>query len=986
MKNLFFWNIWSKPYRNFYKATLFLFTIATLFFAYSQFFGKNMSLGWRVDSEVNSTKLVVDSFQKGFFQFDIDVSNQYLLQSFEGQPYQLIPLFSYLLLASIGLLLIFGSVAISYLNDLNFYIKELGYYIALTVLGLFVYFLNLEVLEVFGWTKMYWPVIVFLSYGGAIHYFRNFRPETRFSHRYLAFTGLTVAFFGVTLTSAQVPAPALQLAAYGWLAPFGAALLFIFLTAGDIFNGFLYITTDSKNAKSFSSLLNFLVISLIYLGNLTLTFLRNRKSIDWELIYLEAPLLLVIAAILGIWAHKKKEPIYRFIVDFSPITASWYLILGANCFLCYAFANLTGNDPLQEVFEDGVIFSHICVGIVFLLYVASNFMGFMNQNLPVHMVAYKPNTMPFGFVRIIAIVGMTSIILYNSMYQWRQARAGYYLCIADVYVHQEQDLLADEYLKSALWQDASGHKPNYAMAMLIHKRAKDELMVKAFLKEAMFKNPSPQAYANLGLFLLRDGDIIRSLEALREGKRMFPKSAEILNNLALAYTHTDIQDSTLYYFQQARRVDESNPVPLTNQLAFALKHNIVPEVDQTKLPNDPAYQANLIAVLNKAGKTFTAPIDTSFLTDSALTPAKTAYVLNLAMNDVKNSSFRLAWLDSLSKKQGNALYSEELLLAKAYRQYYSGQIADGIITLDQLQGAGVGTAQYNNTLANWLLQQNAPRMAVDFLYKAKDAGDRNADFGLAIATSFYETAPEALHYWQSPVIHSDSSFRMLSQALQGKSMNVYTIGILPQLFPRAESLYQAFYGLPAGNDKNKALGRLMAHLNEHGQAPLAIKLYEENPKTTESKWEYLRALRKTNQASSLAVLDKTVFEQPATHYLVAWANETTTPSVAQQEYQKALALSPFYEDGILDAVRFLKGKVKEEAIYDILLQSVMLNPHSASLQQQYALQAVRLNLFGYADVAVEKLKTLLTAAEHAAFTRQIASLKEETMANVDWNK
>jgi tetratricopeptide (TPR) repeat protein len=934
-------------------------------------------LGWNIVSETGTTRTVVDTFQKGFFQFSIDAPNRYLVQTYQGNSYQTPLYLSYLLLTCIGLVLILGSVAISYT-------KGIWYYLALLILGIFIYYLHLEVLLVFGWSNLYWPILVFLTYGITIHLFHDFWPDTAPLLRYAVLTCLTLVFFIATLTQAKVGNPLLHLTAYGWAAPFGLALVYIFLVSTEIYSVFLFVATDSKHAKPTSSLINFLLMSLIYLGNIILTFLKNRNSIDWEIIYLEAPFLLVTCAVLGIWGNKKKEPTYRFIADFSPATALWHLALAINCFVCYAYVNQTGSDSLQEVMEDTVIFSQIATGVLYILFIVANFWGFMTHQLPIHMVVYQPKYMPFGFVRITSLLGIMSMIFYNNYYQYRQALGGYYSNIAEVYLKEGNLLLANEYLTNSLGEDIGSHKSNYTMAMMLHGIRKGDIMAKSFLKQATYKNPFPQTYASLGSYFVSEGDVIRAIETLREGKTKFPHSPEILNNLALAFAQTDIVDSTLYYLKEARKNTKDLPVAATNELAFALKNNIPLSLENTLVQEDLAYEANYLAMLNKKKEKSTFSFDQKILKDTALSEEQLAFVLNLAYNSTHDSTkFKTEWLDTLAKREGNTPYYEDLTLAKAFCQYYGGKVADGIVTMDQLQATGSQKVTYAVTLSNWLMQQDAPRVAMDFLSKARAAGDIQTSFGMAIATSFYLPRKEALDYWSDPIVRSDSTFRKISSQLQSNQLSLYTLGILPQSVSNTALATSFFEKSPSSNDKNKALGRWMNYLNSQGEASLVTKLYTENDKTQQSEWEYLRALRKTSNASEASSFAMKV-SLPQGTYVRAWSLERTDPKEATKLYCQALTSAPLYEEGILDAISFLESKIPPEEMYNWLLQSVMLNQYSAPIQKAYARQCVKMNLFGFADYSVGKLKDLVPASEHLAFSNEITKLKEEVTNKMDW--
>lgn len=976
MHSLLFWHNWPNASRFLFWLTLSFFLLTVGLFGYSQWMGKNVALGWELITDLRTTRTVVDTFEKGFFQFAVDIPNQYLFQSYVGAPFAIQPSLYYLVVLSIGLMLITGSVAITY-------VKGIWYYPALLLLGGFIYLLNLDVLSVFGWRNMYWPIATFLSFGIAIHFFQSFYPDKSLGYRCIALLALTLSFFATTLCFSQIENPALHLVAYGWHAPFVMALVYIFLIASEIYQVFLFLATDSRHAKPSSSLINFLLMSFVYLGNVVLTFLKNRHSIDWQLFYLEAPLLLVVCAILGIWGFRKKAPSYSFIVDFSPSLALWHMVIAFNCFVCYAFVNLTGNDSLQEVFEDGIIFSQITIGIMFIIFVVINFWGYMTQHLPIHMVAYQPRYMPFGFVRIIGAIGVFSIVMYNSQYQYRQALCGYYTSIADIYAWENNDLLTNEYLLSALSEEQGGNKANYALAMLLHKQKKDDILVKSYLKQASIKNPTPQAYATLGYLLLSDDDILRAFEILREGKTRFPESSEILNNLAIAFSKTDIHDSTLYYFHLARKYTKGKQVAASNELAFALQNGITPSLEPLK-ETDMAYHANFLAVLNKKNLAYNQAFDVSLLSDTALSSEELAYVVNYASHHLKDTTyFKSAWLDTLAKKPANEGHYESLMLAKAYTHYYGGAVAEGIATLDQLQATVANPAQYLNTLSNWFMQQDAPKVATDFLIRVKESGEANADFGLAISTSFYLPDNKALPYWKAPVLFSDSVFRKIATQLFSNSSNVYKLGILPQLYSSTE-LINEFRRLPSSRDKLKASTRLMNELNQKGESQMAIDLYKQSDNSSlATNWEYVRALKRAGLLEEVSAMVPKV-STPEIAYVQAWILEKSNPGEAEKMYKKAFKIAPLYEEGILDALNFFQGKQNQEETYQVLLQSVLLNPYSPTLQKAYARQSVKMHLFSFADFAVEKVKDLLPKSEYEAFALEIQKSKEQINNNVDW--
>jgi len=185
-------------------------------------------------------------------------------------------------------------------------------------------------------------------------------------------------------------------------------------------------------------------------------------------------------------------------------------------------------------------------------------------------------------------------------------------------------------------------------------------------------------------------------------------------------------------------------------------------------------------------------------------------------------------------------------------------------------------------------------------------------------------------------------------------------------------------------NKTKATGRLMQYLTDEGNPDLSIKLYEQNPKTTESTWQYLRALKKTNQKIKLEIHIKDGNPNGKILYLQAWLNEISNPKKATILYKNALMLSPLYEEGVTDAISFLKDKQSTQETYDILLTSVMLNQYSVVIQKAYTLQSIESNYFNFADYSLNKLKILMDKSQYQAFAKEVALRKEKKLNEIEW--
>ena len=92
---------------------------------------------------------------------------------------------------------------------------------------------------------------------------------------------------------------------------------------------------------------------------------------------------------LGVWGFRERAPLLsRVIAD--PYASFLYLGLAVITVATVSYAFATGNDPMVEMFEDVILFSHIGMGLAFFLYVLINFRMPMQRGMAVHKVLFQP--------------------------------------------------------------------------------------------------------------------------------------------------------------------------------------------------------------------------------------------------------------------------------------------------------------------------------------------------------------------------------------------------------------------------------------------------------------------------------------------------------------------------------------------------------------------------------------------------------------------
>jgi hypothetical protein len=88
--------------------------------------------------------------------------------------------------------------------------------------------------------------------------------------------------------------------------------------------------------------------------------------------------------------------------------------------------------------------------------------------------------------------------------------------------------------------------------------------------------------------------------------------------------------------------------------------------------------------------------------------------------------------------------------------------------------------------------------------------------------------------------------------------------------------------------------------------------------------------------------------------------------------------NPFFEPGVLEAVKYLNGyDGQSNEAYDLLLNAVNLNPFSLQLNKAYALQCLRVGLKSYAMETREELRQTLNSVAFRTFDMEFTSIMAE---------
>jgi tetratricopeptide (TPR) repeat protein len=666
MSALFFWKTWPAPDRRLYVFSLGLLLASLLFFGVAWARGLDNVLHWDVLSELGEIPFALERVDGA----DLPVTAYTVTEQLVASPMALNEPAADAFAVCWGLGLLLALTAVTTLRRTGFTVGT-GLFIVTLVT------LNLDALA--GRTDRLLTLGVVALYAGLAFYFNAFRPSASLSLRFGAFLGLTALLAGLGLW--RFPQVALHVATYAQPAALIGAGAVIFLVSFEVINGFLYLVTRGGSGRA---LLHFAVLSGIYLLNLLLVYLHNVRSIDWNLLYLSPFLLLVVSVLLGVWGLRR-QAVQAPWVEFAPAGALLYAGLAAAALATGGYAFATANDPLTEVLEDAVVYSHLVMGALYVLYVVVNFGQVLNQGLDAWKVVYKPLHWPLGIYRGGALVGMAMLLAANHYFPFYQALAGQYNGLGDLERARSDYRAAEAYYQTARQFEFQNHKTAYALASLALIQG-DPHAAGFYFKEALRKNPSDYAYGGLARMQAQEGLFFDALFTLREGFQRFPRSGALAHDLAYQFGRTDAVDSTMVYYEKATRLGPRPELAETNRLAFWLRHRDV-NADSLARHTQPSdyvgWQANFLALNVLRGQLKPAESPHALPADSTLGTAEFAYFANDALHRFRTGKGRPVDFAALARLEANAAFFDDLQYLDALQHYYFG---DKLVALDRLEG------------------------------------------------------------------------------------------------------------------------------------------------------------------------------------------------------------------------------------------------------------------------------------------------------------
>lgn len=972
-----FWKGWIPEYRRTWYLVAGILLASIVFLWLHRYDGASGVVQWNQLQEQKVLETIAHSFTLGPFRLTVPAESYVVLEYFHGSDVIPNTASSYIFLFCLA----FGSaVLLAAISTLS----RFWYLIGIAFFIIFLLSLRFEVLGIFGLYNRAVDGTVITLFALSSFYFNRLRPTATFATRFITFC---IAWIAISLTialGARVEYPFYHLTLTGYAAGMVLSILFIILVAHEILAGFINVISQNRS----HNLRHFALISTIYMANVIATCMHEIGAISWNFVYLDLYLLLTVSAILGLWGLRQRQAQYENIFTFEPVGAFGYVALGIICFGTIGQLLANWNDPALRVMRDAIIFSQTGYGIIFLVYIFSNFVYLLARNLPVDKVLYNPTRMPYFTYRFAGMIAMLAFVFYSN---WREyvyhAVGGFYNTTGDLYSLLDNELYAESFYQQGALQAFHNNRSNYALANLSAGRLNFETAHQQY-ENANDRRPTPYSLANDGNVYIWEGENDRAINRYRAGYARLKGSHILENNLGFAYAKKSTLDSSLYFLNLARESSVTKNAAETNFLALAALEEIPLRTDsvlQLFESDNPAVLANAIALstITKQGLSEKiSPITNRRLNLHTATLLNNYTIQNMHALDTTfiERAYRLV-SDSL-----NGDFSEALKASLAFAYYHQGNVTKALEILAELVYVTQSyQGKFNYTMGLWALEQGNPELASSYFTYADTYQYKEARFYNAIALSEAGMVRQALAAWDSVAISQKGDLqaialqmrRILSlPASQATALNDteryqycrYRIGLkdslqMNQMLERFESDDYKAQTLLDYSQKYFEAGQLIPAIRYFRRIG-DLRLTNKNLYTQIQHFELAMLAQQqdfrglANQINSGITFDQSHQLQKLL-YAALIAESSGDTVTAKKNYAILATWNPYHEQAIIAAANFYRKYDRNKLkAYAVLAEAIQINNASIPLYEAYVSEATRMGFDDYAASASERLEEL----------------------------
>ncbi|GHM99428.1 hypothetical protein WSM22_09180 [Cytophagales bacterium WSM2-2] len=714
-------------------------------------------------------------------------------------------------------------------------------------------------------------------------------------------------------------------------------------------------------------------------------FASKMGIIEWSFFSVSPFFLLTISAVLGVWGFRNREAIHENILNEEPLRIYFFVSVALIAMGALTYFASSSSDMMMDALEDLIVAAHFGGGLIFVLYVVANFAPMLVQNLPVHKVLYKPETMPYFTFRLMAVIATFAAISWATSWKTylNQMAGTFYLVKGDISLAGKDDALAESYYQRSLLFRNQNQHAHYGLAT-IHARRSDSSKERQEYEKAIEWTPSPALYLNLAGIFSRQGDLLEAALTLDEGKKKFPSSGELQNAAGLSFLRLKQKDSAFYFLMRAAESGGASKAALTNMAAASAQFNAV-DTSFSTFSWESGQTVNELAQANLSGQKIMA-IDL-YPNDTSLNVYTSMNLCNYLLNQRANADTILARKAlALSRKEVNEPFSEQLMIASAHAMYARGLVSEALKTVREI--AFSGNSDYFSLIGLWLLEQDNAAVASSYLKAVAEKSQPRALYYQAIAETEADSLAKATISWDSLAKSRDKNIA----AFAGKMKKVLSAkpGQTNALSNDEKYLY-CRYKIQL-NDRTSFLKVADEIGDEHLRVQAIIdrcKKWMTIDEVNEAKnllslvdKVYTKNLNDqiVNLKMRLAVEDEnwqfiqrtlTSAELPFNlriYYEAILAVQSGDQAAAQQKFGYLAQANYQFEDGLIAAIRYFSaGSFDQLKNFSTLVEGLSAKPNSVKYLKQHVLMATTLGFENEAQNSLNRLRKLMPEASFKKF-------------------
>lgn len=693
------------------KAVTGLFIISLIFMLWTYQSGYDNAIDWEVTTIGEVIKFPAWKMESSLMTHEISGEKYLLQENYSGSEIKRDFSIDRILMGIIW-------VAFCLFLGASTYLKRYAFFIIVALFAVFLNRLNLFEVGLFGIQNKLITILPFILLITPLVIFHEYRKSTPLLFRLITLLAISaVLLLGVNNSQLFVD----HFVANSLFGLTVCGLVFLFIISEEIVFSILYVITVGKGGKS--NHLHFLVLSLIYLGNLILYYLNKSGLYENSFFLFDPFILLAITSIISLWSLKFKAGFLSKFLDESTL----YVItisLGIVTLFFVSFQMIRGNDAVYQAFHYFILYFHIGFGALFFLYIIGNFIDPLIRGFEVHKIAYKERNFPYASARLGGFFAVLAFYFLAGQEPFNLLKSGYYNYLAAEAKIEGNDLLANEYTLQASYLGYNTHFANYDLGLREMKKGAD-YPAKTYFYSASQRFPSDYALINYGNL---DAEINpNKVQAIYEEALRNISSGELENNLGVLLLSKGQLNQSLEYFENAPKVEEWNDAPLINKWNVYKKMELI---DSTSISED--YTNGNFGV---RGNILTTQSEQSLLSfefdniESAKPLHRQSYLLN------STTLFDHDSIESLVRKElensSDGTFNFRLRKALAIHLYGRGEINNAFLMLDYLQANShqFYKGEYLDALGKFALDQRAYQLALDFFENAIEVKHNRSLFG-----------------------------------------------------------------------------------------------------------------------------------------------------------------------------------------------------------------------------------------------------------------